>query len=303
MNVTSSGERPSEEDALEGIRLLERFVVVLYQPQDLVNIALVIRAMKNMGLSRLRLVSPAEFDPWRIEGIAHDTTELVSATQLCDDLESALKDVVRVVATTARRRASRQTWSEPEEGVRQLVHRAARGDIALVFGREDKGLPNEALDLCHEAICIPTSPEHSSLNLGHAAAILFYEIRRAVARSAQLDERGLHAKIRDVAPPATADQMEDFFRVWEEAMDVIGMFRGVAPTAKMRSYRSLFQRADPDRRELRLLEASAYRIVHYARRMRRRLEDEIRGVARARGGRAKGNASGGESDAGGAQGG
>jgi hypothetical protein len=53
--------------------VLERIVVVLWETQDRVNIAGTIRAMKNFGLSRVRLVSPAEWDPWRIEGIAHDT--------------------------------------------------------------------------------------------------------------------------------------------------------------------------------------------------------------------------------------
>jgi TrmH family RNA methyltransferase len=262
---------------LTGQRILDRFVVVLYEPQDLVNIALVLRAMKNMGLTRLHLVEPAEFDAYRIEGIAHDTAELVETARIFADFDGAVRGSVRVVATTARRRASRQEWSEPESGARALVGRALDGDIALVFGREDKGLPNHILDRCHEAICVPTSPEHASMNLGHAAAVIMYELRKAVSRDYGLDERSLHGKPRDQAPPATAEQMEGFFRVWQEAMDLVGMFRGVAPTSRMRSYRRVFKRADPNRHELRLLEASAYRIVHYARRMRRRLEDQIGG--------------------------
>ena len=193
-----------------GQAALARFVVVLYQPQDLVNIALVIRAMKNMGLSRLRLVSPAEFDGYRITGIAHDTEDVVEAVELFDDFDSAVGDAVRVAATTARRRSSRQTWSDPESGASSLVDRSSDGTIAIVFGREDKGLPNEILDRCHESICIPTNPSHSSLNLGHAAVILFYEIRRAVDRAIGLESRDLSGKRRDQAPPATAEQLEQF---------------------------------------------------------------------------------------------
>lgn len=260
-----------------GQAALARFVVVLYQPQDLVNIALVVRAMKNMGLTRLRLVSPAEFDGYRITGIAHDTEEVVGATELFDDFESAVGDAVRVVATTARRRASRQSWSDPETAASSLVDRSTDGDIALVFGREDRGLPNDILDRCHEAICIPTNPDHSSLNLGHAAVIVFYEVRRAVSRSIGLESRDLSGKARDQAPPATAEEVEEFFRVWEEAMTEIGMFRGVDPIMKMRSYRRIVKRADLDGRELRLFLATAYRIAHFARRAEARIREALLG--------------------------
>ena len=60
---------------------LGRIIVVLWETQDLVNIAGTIRAMKNFGLGRLRLVSPVEWDPWRIEGIAHDTEDIVQAVE------------------------------------------------------------------------------------------------------------------------------------------------------------------------------------------------------------------------------
>ena len=270
-----TGDPPSAIDAAAGREALARFVVVLYQPQDLVNIALVVRAMKNMGLTRLRLVSPALFNAYRITGIAHDTHEIVEATELFDDFDSAVSDVIRVVATTARRRASRQVWSEPDRGAEELVSRSAEGDIALVFGREDKGLPNEILDRCHEAICIPTNPEHPSLNLGHAAMIVLYEIRRAVRRAFDLEKRDLSGKLRDQAPPATAAEMEEFFGVWEQAMETLGIFRGVEPKTKMRSYRRILKRAEPDRRELRLLEATAWRIVNFAKRTESRIRDRI----------------------------
>ena len=271
---------PEAIDTEAGRAALARFVVVLYQPQDLVNIALVVRAMKNMGLMRLRLVSPAIFNAYRVTGIAHDTHEIVDAVEQYDDFDDAVADMVRVVAMTARRRASRQVWSEPDTGAEKLVARSADGDIALVFGREDRGLPNEILDRCHEAVCIPTNPEHPSLNLGQAAMIILYEVRRAVRKSFDLEERDLSGKIRDQAPPATAAELEEFFGVWEKAMDALGMFRGVEPITKMRSYRRILKRSEPDRRELRLFEATAWRIVHFATRIEARIRDQIAKEAR-----------------------
>ena len=277
---SSDAIAPEAIDTEAGRAALARFVVVLYQPQDLVNIALVVRAMKNMGLTRLRLVSPAIFNAYRVTGIAHDTHEIVDAVELFDEFDEAVADMVRVVAMTARRRASRQVWSEPDTGAEKLGARSAEGDIALVFGREDRGLPNEILDRCHEAVCIPTNPDHPSLNLGQAAMIILYEVRRAVRKSFDLDERDLSGKTRDQAPPATAAELEEFFGVWERAMDALGMFRGVEPTTKMRSYRRILKRSEPDRRELRLFEATAWRIVHFATRIEARIRDQLAKEAR-----------------------
>jgi len=275
-NADSSDSIPPEAiDTEAGRAALARFVVVLYQPQDLVNIALVVRAMKNMGLTRLRLVSPAIFNAYRVTGIAHDTHEIVDAVEQFEEFDDAVADVVRVVAMTARRRASRQVWSEPHTGAEKLVARSADGDIALVFGREDRGLPNEILDRCHEAVCIPTNPEHPSLNLGQAAMVVLYEVRLAVRKSFDLDERDLSGKTRDQAPPATAAELQEFFGIWEKAMDALGVFRGVEPTTKMRSYRRILKRSEPDRRELRLLEATAWRIIHFATRIEARIRDQI----------------------------
>jgi TrmH family RNA methyltransferase len=266
----------------DGRAALDRIVFVLYEPQDLVNIALTVRAMKNMEVPRLRLVSPAEYDKQRIDGIAHDTGDIVERIEIFDDFDSAVADVVWIAATTARRRMAKQAWAEPAEAAPALLERTAEGDIAIVFGREDRGLPNAVLDRTHEALCIPTNPDHSSLNLGHAALLVAYEMRQAARKLGGLEERDLSAKPRDQAPAATAEQMEALFEIWQRAMGVIGMYRGVAPTSKMRSYRRIFKRAVMDEMEMRLMEATAYRIFHYAERMRKLLERRLRGD-RARG--------------------
>ena len=256
-----------------GREALDRILLVLYEPQDLVNIALVIRAMKNMELTRLCLVSPAEWDAWRITGIAHDTEDIVDRVRIVESFEEAVGDTVRVIATTGRRRAKRQEWSEPREAASAILDRTAGGDVAIVFGREDRGLPNEVLDLCDEALCIPTNPEHPSLNLAHAALLVSYELREAARDLGGLEDRDLSGKARDQAPPATAAEMEGFFALWERALDRISMFKGGDQHSKMRSFRRLFRRAAPDGREIRLLEATAWRILHHADRTRASLSE------------------------------
>ena len=122
--------------------LLDAVRVVLYEPQDPVNIAATVRAMKNMGARHLRLVHPVEYDAFRIEGVAHDTREIVESIEHYVTLRDAIADCVRVAGFTARRRSAKLQVVTPKEAAANLLSSARDGPVAVVFGREDKGLPN-----------------------------------------------------------------------------------------------------------------------------------------------------------------
>ena len=107
---------------------LDNIVIVLDHPQNLVNIAGVVRAMKNMGLGRLRLVNPLEFDAWRIEGIAHRSEDLVETTQIFQSLPEALADLTWVVGTTARARTAQRNYGRPRELAPSMVDQAGPGE-------------------------------------------------------------------------------------------------------------------------------------------------------------------------------
>ena len=163
-----------------GDSLLSAVIVVLYEPQDPVNIAATIRAMKNMGVSRLRLVRPVEYDVIRLEGIAHQTMDLIERIERFETFDEAVADCVRTVGFTARRRAAKLRVIDPQATAAELLGVAPEGTVALVFGREDSGLPNEILDRVHAAVTIPTT-NHASLNLAQAALIGMYELHLAAA--------------------------------------------------------------------------------------------------------------------------
>ena len=90
----------------EVARALDRVVVVLDHPKDLVNIAGVARVMMNFGLSRLRLVKPDEYDVWRIGGIAHKSQQITEVATMHDTLDEAVADASFIVGTTARARTA-----------------------------------------------------------------------------------------------------------------------------------------------------------------------------------------------------
>ncbi len=229
--------------------------MVLVEPQNPVNIATCIRAMKNMGVSNLRLVRPVDYDPWRLEGIAHDTTEIIEGIRKFDTVEEALSDCVRVAGFTARRRAAKRQTVRPGQAVREILEYAESGPVAFMFGREDKGLSNDELDRAHLVVTIPTT-DYASLNLSQAVLIAMYELHTAVEDAT----RPLGTPRKD-APPSSGEEYEMLFADTERALETISFFKTRYPEHIMRSVRSLAYRAAPDSREIALLRAISIEVV------------------------------------------
>ena len=242
---------------------LDGIVLVLHEPQDLVNIAGTARAMMNMGLGRLRLVSPAEYDPYRITGIAHRSEPILERAEHFDDLESALADAVYVVGTSARARTAGRNYGRPADMAPDILERARQGTVAIVFGREDRGLSNEALDLCHAIAVIPTVERYSSLNLAQAVLVLSYELFRRTPDAARPHPRG-----RRATEPARRDVLEKMYAALRDGLEEIEFFKARKPESVMRTLRTILSQADMDEREARLVAAVGYEMRHYVRRIR-----------------------------------
>lgn len=241
-----------------GTSPVENVVVVLNEPQNLVNIAGVVRAMMNMGLGRLRLVNPAEFDAWRIGGIAHRSQDLVQRAEIFESLPEAVADATFVVGTTARARTAQRNYVRPRAVAQKIVEHGRTGTVALLFGREDRGLGNEALDLCHTAAIIPTHPEYSSLNLAQAVLLLSYEIFLAAEGGTEPLPRG-----RRSTRPATAEELENTYAALEDGLHRIEFYKSREPAAILRTLRTLISRAEPDLQEAGLLRAIGFEIGKY----------------------------------------
>jgi len=241
---------------------LAQVAVVLHEPQDPVNIAATVRAMKNMGVSQLRLVRPAPYEPYRLEGIAHNTRDVIDDIRVFDEFDDAVEDCVRLVGFTARRRAAKWRVIDPKQVATELVAAAADGPVAMVFGREDSGLPNEILDRMHSTVVIPTTG-HSSMNLAQAVLIGLYELHLAAG-----DATRVIAPPRKDAPPATEAQLEQYFGDVERSLQAIEFFKTRQMEHIMRTVRSLTVRASPDARELSLIRAMAIEVIRYLERKR-----------------------------------
>lgn len=237
---------------------LSRVAIVLDHPKDVVNIGGAIRVMKNFGLTDLRLVNPDAFDAYRLEGIAHRSMDLIESCTIHDTLDEAIGDATFVVGTTARARTAGRAYTRPREVAQTVAERVGEGTAAILFGREDRGLTNEALDRCHAVTIIPTSVEYSSINLAQSTLVLAYEIFMAL--DGGIDEM---PKGRRATRPPTHEELEESFGALARGLGRIEFYKARKPEAVMRTLRTLVTRADPDLREIRLVGAIGYEIGHY----------------------------------------
>jgi tRNA (cytidine32/uridine32-2'-O)-methyltransferase len=247
-------------------------ILVLVAPQDIVNIGSAVRIAKNFGLSQVRLVAPEIFDPWRIEGIAHNTGDLIERITIHDTLDAAIADCVFSLALTARERTAKRTVYRPGPAAAELVSRTATGPVAFVAGREDKGLSNEELDRCTALVTVPTNPEYRSLNLAQAVAIMCYETW--LARGG---ERRPVKPPRKLADPASMELLERLFADWRRALWAIDFFKTRQSDHVMRSLREVLFRSELDAREASLIRAMGIEVVRFLERKGLPLPPEAQG--------------------------
>ena len=155
--------------------------IILCQASESGNVGAICRAMKNMGLSQLRLVSPGPLNTEQIFARAVHAWDIWENAQNFDSLAEAAADCSLVVGTTRRRGRHRKTVSmTPRTLAAWLAERP--GPAAIVFGNERTGLEDPELELCNIASHIPVSEIHPSLNLSHAVQIYAYELFLALEK-------------------------------------------------------------------------------------------------------------------------
>ncbi len=225
--------------------------VVLVNTSHPGNIGASARAMRNMGLSRLVLVQPKEFPSGVAVGRAASAVELLEQAQVVDSLGEAIADCGLVIGASARSRRIPWPLLTPEQGARKALAEAGGHRVALVFGREDTGLSNEELQLCHYHVRIPADPEYSSLNLAAAVMVVCYELYKAALPEAN-DDTGVIEREWD-QEMATGDAVEHFYEHLEKVLIAVDFHDPDNPRQLMQRMRRLFGRIRIDVMEMNIL--------------------------------------------------
>jgi tRNA/rRNA methyltransferase len=232
---------------------LQNVAIVLVRPRISENIGAAARAMQNMGIQRLIVVQPQQFDRERALMLAtHAAAGVIEKMQVFTDLAEALSPYQFVAGTTARLGGQRPILKSPANLAQGLISISRQNQVAILFGPEDRGLSNEDLHNCHELVHIPTA-EFSSLNLAQAVMIVCYEIYLAAREE----------KTEFVPRLASRHELEGMYARLKEILVRISFINSENPDYWMNNLRRFFNRLPLRAREVSIIRGICRQIDWY----------------------------------------
>lgn len=215
------------------------------------NIGGVARAMKNMGVSDLCLVEPKSFPHPDADARASGATDILERARVVSTLDEALADCGLIFGTSARERHIPWPLVNPRELAAIATPLEGKARVAILFGREDRGLTNEELQRCHHHVHIPAVESFSSLNIAAAVQVITYELRMAQVADQQA-ARPQWGTDWDIEL-AEQRELELMFEHLERTLVEIEFLDPNNPRQLMPRLRRLLQRAVPDKVEVNVL--------------------------------------------------
>ena len=242
---------PTPPGEFHELKAAEHVSVVLLQPQQSLNVGSVARAMMNLGYSNLILVKPHNFDLQKAIITARWAKPILEKALFVDTLSEAIIDFNDVVGFGGRYDVNKlENISLPEwiEGGDIYTGRK----IALLFGPEDRGLSTEEIDHCRFLVRIPSTSAYPSYNLAQSVLLVLYELGRKEwsAKIPGQEEREL----------PTRNDFFQFERILDEVLTSSGFYRQGSPDTVPGVLKRLFQRMNPDKKEMGILLAMISRI-------------------------------------------
>ncbi len=175
----------------------ENISFILIEPKELCNIGAAARAMKNMGFYHLELVKPVQFLSDEAQRMACNAIEVLEKATVHSSYKAAIKDKSMVIGTTRRIGKQRGPILPLTACVSRIITAAKKNNIAVLFGREDKGLFNKEIEHCGFLMTIPSDPLSPSLNLAQSVLLVAYELSRRTYKKA-VPELVCHKKLEDI---------------------------------------------------------------------------------------------------------
>ena len=231
--------------------------IVMVNTTEPGNIGAAARAMKNMLLTELYLVSPLNYPSAVATARASGADDVLSNAKVCSTLEEALIGAHLVIGASARQRNIKWRQLDVIEtcGEIQSIVSSKGQEVAVVFGTENSGLTNEELDLCSILMTIPGNPEYFSLNVASAIQVFAYQNFVSAVES-KFDNSG--------GETANFEELNSFYNHLEQSLDHINYFDSKKPKSLlMRRLRRLFGRSNPEKEEVAILRGILNKIYPY----------------------------------------
>ena len=212
--------------------------LVLVEPAGSINVGSVARLCENFNVNELRLVSPkCDYLAQEAKKMSVRGLKILEEAKVYKDLNSALSDCSRIIATCGRKDHGEIPLNSNKDALCWAFESEREETIALVFGREDRGLSNEELLKANKVISLNTSENYPSLNLSHAVAIVLHQFN-------QFNELDLLKPNRETSHPANLITLEDCINDVGSLLLSIGFLMKHTYKAKMTKIKQLLIRAE-----------------------------------------------------------
>jgi tRNA (cytidine32/uridine32-2'-O)-methyltransferase len=222
---------------------INRFIqIVLVETSHPGNIGSVARAMKNMGLAKLALINPKKFPHQDATALAGNATDLLENAQVFDSIQTAVKGSKVIYATSARDRTIE--WpilsaKDAAEEIQDLVNNNI--EVSIIFGREDRGLTNEELQLANKHLIIPAHPDYPVLNIAMSTQVICYEIYQAAQNHSVESWQDF--------PEYTSEELNHLIQHFNETVQALDLIDPKNPKQIMTRMERMFRRLYPDQME------------------------------------------------------
>jgi tRNA (cytidine32/uridine32-2'-O)-methyltransferase len=249
---------------------LDHISIILNEPRYARNIGSVCRAMKNMGLTKLVVVNPENYDETEARRLAVGGEDILQSIIFCDRLEKALGDKHVILGTTT---ATRESFSPkldtqglfvrkrltPREMADMLAGISSERQVAILFGSENNGLRNEELALCHATVTIPTGPAYSSINLAMSVMICAYELFLRF-KDVAITPAGPGSEAESLVSQAEIQLLYEELSAFLQSVDFLVQKK---PQIVLKVFESIFSRTLLTRAELNLLRGLFRKLKEY----------------------------------------
>ena len=218
---------------------------ILHKPQLSENIGACARGMKNFNFQKLIVINPKPIYPNdKILATSVGAKDLIINAKVHETLESAVKKVDYVIATSARFRNKNIKHINLED----LKKIDFNKKIAFLFGSEASGLSNNEISYANYTLQIPTNPDFKSLNLSHSLIIVAQYVARIIK------VKSLPFKKSKKVKSSSKKDIQSMVNLCIKNLDQINFFK---PNEKrpimLENLRNIFYKMDLSDKETRIL--------------------------------------------------
>ena len=228
--------------------------VVLVEPNGPINVGSIARLCSNFEVNELRIVSP-KCDIFSLEAkkMALKGQRYIDNCKIFNNIEKAIFDCDLVLATSGRIDLSKDSSFESPEDISNWIASFDQiNNLAVLFGREDRGLSNSELLFAQKIFNIKTSKKYPSLNLSHAVSIILYELNKCKTKNVKKDLKVFNL--------ASSKQINESFLELEEMLIKTGYLLKHTSYSKISKFKKYILKANTSSHEINVLRGIVHQI-------------------------------------------